>query len=286
MENIRQVLIRQGYSDRRGFFALDNGGSGTPNEAEKVWSKLAQDNPINAAAATNETDWYTKYPRLINQEIGNEENIVLDAGCGYGRVAIPLLKTHDKLKLIGVDASAVMLQVFLHRIESENLPEVNQRLILLHSTIDHLPFPEETFDSIYSCAVLLHNPYHDVGEIIKECRRVLKPTGKLILTGSFPNVLNLEGIQNLIYSQWFAPPNANGPVRAYTREKVQKLFTDWADVAILPTGVTVIPRQVAKMNIPLGIMVRRLNEWFEKKNSRLLSRSSLFTKFFDVVAKK
>jgi len=284
MERLERVLVQQGYSNTRGFYSRTTKEGHV--QSEKVWSALAQENPIDAAAATNSTDWYAKYPHVIEQEIQDEEKLALDAGCGYGRVAIPLLRGRRKLKLIGVDASPVMLNTFSHLVETESAIPLKQRLILLHSPINQLPFPEATFDYIYSCAVLLHNPYRDVRDILDEFNRLLKPTGKLILAGSFPNVFNLEGLQNYIYSSWLIPADANGPVRAYTRHKIKRLFVDWNEVQILPKGVTVLPRQIAKIPLPLGPCVRRVNGWFEEKNFRVLPRSSLFIKYFDVVAQK
>jgi len=115
---------------------------------------------------------------------------------------------------------------------------------------------------------------------------LLKPTGKLVLAGSFPNVWNLEGIQNFLYANCFASRHANGPVRAYTRSKVTELFTDWKDIHIVPTGVTVLPRQIAKVPMPLGGFIRRVNGWLEERNVALFSRSSVFIRQFDVIAQK
>ena len=286
MDNFKRALIQEGYLNSGGVFTRNKKEDDVQSDAEKVWSSLAKDNPIQAAAGTNRTDWYAKYPHAVDQEIQDENSIVLDAGCGYGRVAIPLLIGRKKLNLVGVDASAVMLRTFLDLLERESLSDLKQRLILLHSTINQLPFPEGSFDYIYSCAVLLHNPYQDVGEILKEFRRLLKPTGKLVLTGSFTNVLNLEGIQNLLYANCFASPRANGPVRAYTRNKVRELFTDWKDIHIVPTGVTVLPRQIAKIPMPLGGFIRGVNQRFEGRNFAFVARSSLFIKYFDVIAQK
>jgi hypothetical protein len=37
-------------------------------QSERVWSALAEENPIDSAAATNSTDWYAKYPHVADQE--------------------------------------------------------------------------------------------------------------------------------------------------------------------------------------------------------------------------
>jgi hypothetical protein len=88
MESLERVLVQQGDSNTRGFYSRSRKEGHV--QSEKIWSPLAQENPIDAAAATNSTDWYIKYPHVVDQEIQDEEeNLALDAGCVYGRVAIP-----------------------------------------------------------------------------------------------------------------------------------------------------------------------------------------------------
>jgi ubiquinone/menaquinone biosynthesis C-methylase UbiE len=286
VESLERVLVQQGYSNNKGFYTRNTNEDHVQSEPDKVWSILAQNNPIQAAAATNVSDWYAKYPHVVDQEIPNEEILALDAGCGYGRVAIPLLKKRSNLKIIGVDASIVMLKTFWDLAETECIEALDQRLLLLHSPLSDLAFADETFDRIYSCAVLLHNPYHDVQNILAEFYRLLKPRGKVVLVGSFPNVMNLEGMQNLVYSKWITSPNANGPVRAYTKGKVQSLFNNWDELRILPSGVTILPRQIANIPMPFGVHIRRFNSWIDEKNFSFISQSSLFIKHFDVIAQK
>jgi len=96
MERLERVLVQQGYSNTRGFYSRTTKEGHV--QSEKVWSALAQENPIDAAAATNSTDWYTNYPHVVDREIQDAEKLALDAGCVYGRVVIPLLKTKGKLK--------------------------------------------------------------------------------------------------------------------------------------------------------------------------------------------
>jgi len=286
VESLERVLVQQGYSKNKGFYTRNINEDHVRSEPDKVWSILAQNNPIQAAAGTNASDWYAKYPHVVDQQIPNEEILALDAGCGYGRVAIPLLKKRSKLKIIGVDASTVMLKKFWDLAETQNIEAIDQRLLLLHSPLSHVAFADETFDCIYSCAVLLHNPYHDVQNILAEFYRLLKTKGKVVLVGSFPNVMNLEGLQNFVYSRWFVSPQTNGPVRAYTRKNVQSLFVNWKEIHISPTGVTIIPREIANIPMPLGSQIRKFNKWIKEKNFSMISQSSLFSKHFDVVAQK
>ena len=292
MEAIKNFLRAHGYiKDERGFFTAAHPSVVHDNqpavEAEKFWSRLARDNPIAAAAATDSKDWYAKYPTLVDHEVEPDRaQVVLDAGCGYGRVAIPLLKTRSSLHLVGVDASTEMLQIFSRLLEGENQTHLRNQVVLLHSAINDLPFDDETFDCIYSCAVLLHNPYEEVPKILGEFYRLLKPYGKLILASSFPNLYNLEGLQNYVHLQMRASPNANGPVRVYSQKRVRALFSKWRETRIIPNGVVLIPRQFAHIAMPFGRTIRQINGWLERQDLPFMRKTSIFVKLFDVVARK
>jgi len=283
-------LLSKGYTDEHGYFALPQGSRTEVQSllvrADKVWSGLAQENPISAAAASEKVDWYTKYPELVETEIDDNDKTVLDAGCGYGRIAIPLLRKHPQLDIIAVDASSTMLQLFHQLLKKENISNYERRVVLLHSGIHQLPFPDGGFDCIYSSAVLLHNPYDHVEEIIREFYRLLRPNGKLLLASSFPNLYNLEGLQNYFYSKYCISEDANGPVRPYTRNRVIKLFHNWSDLKIIPNGVVLLPRQVANIKMPFGNFIRRINSWLGNKKFEFIFKTSIFTKHFDVIAKK
>ena len=81
--------------------------------ADIVWSEVARDNAINAAAATTDDNPFAKFPDWVSACVAGWEGTFLDAGCGYGRVSIPLLKANPGLRCVGVDASPVMLGEFV-----------------------------------------------------------------------------------------------------------------------------------------------------------------------------
>jgi len=71
-----------------------------------------------------------------------------------------------------------------------------------------LPFPAGDFDLIYSIEVFehLHRPY----DVLKECHRVLKPGGYLVV--STPNILHLQSRLRFFFTGFhdlYQPPSVN-----------------------------------------------------------------------------
>lgn len=97
---------------------------------------------------------------------------VLDIGCGNGRF-YPLIKERHA-KYTGIDYSAKLIA---------NAKKLHPDADFLHGNGTALPFPEHSFDIVYSFAVLHHIPSNKLrAEFVSEARRVLHPDGILVLT--------------------------------------------------------------------------------------------------------
>ncbi len=93
--------------------------------------------------------------------------VVLDLACGTGILSSLLIKNNDGV--IGVDLTLSYLKVIFHK-------RINMDLI--NATAENLPFGNSVFD----CIVTSYLPkYTNLKNLIKECNRVLKPHGRLIL---------------------------------------------------------------------------------------------------------
>ncbi len=80
----------------------------------------------------------------------------------------------DKSKKLHLGCGTKILDGFLN-IDIRPLPGVD-----IISTIDHLPmFEDNSIDLIYCCHVLEHIPRNELGKILAEWRRILKPNGVL-----------------------------------------------------------------------------------------------------------
>lgn len=108
---------------------------------------------------------------LFGKFLRKEDNI-LDMGCGNGRFYKSFLE--NGVVYTGIDNSKNLIEI-----AKKTYPEGN---FILASALN-LPFIENSFDNVYSIAVLHHMPTEELRrKFIEEAKRVLKVGGHLILT--------------------------------------------------------------------------------------------------------
>ena len=95
---------------------------------------------------------------------------VLEVGVGTGADYLEWLKAGAQAT--GIDLSSASIERARRRSELAGYA-ADLRL----SDAEHLPFPENTFDIVYSYGVIHHSP--DTAQCIREALRVLKPGGAL-----------------------------------------------------------------------------------------------------------
>ena len=98
----------------------------------------------------------------------------LGFGPGFGIARLAQLVSHGRV--IGIDASEVMLGQALHR-NRKAICRGRVRLVL--GSFSRLPLPEESCDRILAVNVAYF--FHPDGREIRESRRVLKSGGRLVL---------------------------------------------------------------------------------------------------------
>jgi demethylmenaquinone methyltransferase/2-methoxy-6-polyprenyl-1,4-benzoquinol methylase len=82
---------------------------------------------------------------------------------------------HHDGRIVGLDVSHSMLQAGLSAIEKRSL---DGRVQLIQGRAEHLPFPDETFDTVVFTYLLRY--VQDPDATIRELSRVLKPGGELL----------------------------------------------------------------------------------------------------------
>jgi len=134
----------------------------------------------------------------------NQNNVVLDAGCGNGRLYEFLNDSH--INYHGLDSSQNLINI-----AKSNYPTGNFQI----GDITTLPWPDNKFDTIFCIATLHHIPSAKLRQqVISEFHRVLKPNGHLIMTN-----------WNLLNSKWW-------PVllRFSFNKLIGRNKMDWGDV--------------------------------------------------------
>lgn len=95
--------------------------------------------------------------------------VVLDAGCGEG-IDLFNVGRATGARVIGIELSAGGVEASRRR--TRDLPNAH----VVQADLTCLPFPDETFDFIYSYGVLHHLPEPERG--MQEMVRLLKPSGR------------------------------------------------------------------------------------------------------------
>lgn len=259
-----------------------------------VWDKHALDNPTYAViSAKNETAAKEKSLAQIAEikQYLTSEDVVLDFGTGYGRVAQYLLPQMTLAGYIGVDSSCEMLTLFRQRyIRSD--AEQKTPVLLLNADIHTVPLKDAAVDAAIVCAVFLHNHKDVVEKSMSELTRVVKPGGIVLVYSSFPRAATFMGLQGMAYQillNLMGTPFKNGPVRYYTKSEVMRLFKDFTELDIVPTAFTFVPKTLIFLPGPIEKLYRvgfanPVNKLLEKLIP--LSFHSYFATHYDIVAKR
>jgi ubiquinone/menaquinone biosynthesis C-methylase UbiE len=94
---------------------------------------------------------------------------MLHAGCGSGQVDVDIAKDYN---ITALDISENALKIY-RSVHGENAKTVK-------ASIFNIPFPNETFDGVYSLGVVEHFTEDEIQQILSEFKRVLKPGGKVL----------------------------------------------------------------------------------------------------------
>ncbi len=134
------------------------------------------------------------------------DELILDAGCGTGRLTGELLEALPCGRVVGVDLSQNMLRTAREHLR----PEFGERVRFVAADLHFLPF-ERAFDGIVSTAAFHWVPDHQ--QLFRRLFRALRPGGWLqAQCGGGPNLARLRArMKTLAQAPAFAPYLADFP---------------------------------------------------------------------------
>lgn len=101
---------------------------------------------------------------------------VLDVGCGTGNLVIEAKRHVGRTGVVtGIDASPEMIARARRKAGKAGLEATFEQAI-----VEKLPFPDATFDVVFSTTMLHHLPDKPRRQCLAEIRRVLRPSGRLL----------------------------------------------------------------------------------------------------------
>jgi len=106
----------------------------------------------------------------------NPEGILLDAGCGPGRLSLDIMRRFPELKIIGLDISRMMLKRAGKNISAYKYQD---RMHLCKANVLQLPLESDSIDFVVSTLAMHHWP--DPERALREIHRVLKPGGQFLI---------------------------------------------------------------------------------------------------------
>lgn len=169
---------------------------------ENYW--IGQDNYLS--------DFNLKWPKLKKFIPLNDNIIIVDFGCGNGKILGEIKKINSKAKLVGFDVSETALKE-----AKKNLLEVEFNKI---TDGEKLSLGDKVVDFIFSSEVIEH--IYDTENAFKELARILKPGGKILLTTPYHGFIKNLLIILFAFNKHFNPVGAH--IRFFTKKTLFNLF--------------------------------------------------------------
>ena len=116
--------------------------------------------------------------KVLNVQPGQK---ILEIGFGTGHSLVELAKSvGPEGKVYGIDLSEKMLEISEKRARRQKLED---RMELLCGDAVHLPYESEFLDGIFMSFTLELFDTPDIIVVLSECKRVLKPGGRIVIVG-------------------------------------------------------------------------------------------------------
>ena len=129
--------------------------------------------------------------------LGIEEGeMVLEIGFGTGFTLCELAKSVGETgKVYGIDVAPEMVEIAKKRLEKEGLID---RLGIYEGDARNMPFADNVFDTVYMALTLELFDTPDIPKVLREIKRVLKPSGRLGVVS-----ISKQGYENSLFLKFY-----------------------------------------------------------------------------------
>jgi 2-polyprenyl-3-methyl-5-hydroxy-6-metoxy-1,4-benzoquinol methylase len=203
------------------------------------------------------------YPHIKNNLKNTEEIKVLDVGGGEGHLLDLFLTKlkEDFNNNIYINFEFHIIDISKRQVEMAKKKGYNA---IIHDISKGFPYNDESFDIIFASEVIEH--IFDTSYFLKECCRILKKDGLLILTT--PNIASLGNRINLFLGNKpgcidYRVENSPGHIRVFTIKNIVELLNDAGFKIIKITGFkvnTYNSKKYGKINLKLGDLFPTLSD--------------------------
>lgn len=118
----------------------------------------------------------TRFVQLLKSS-GFEKGKILDAGCGFGAVAIKIAQSFDNVQIVGIDLGAPLLKLGQTLAEKSGVAD---RIYFSEGDVQELDFETDSFDVVISTFML--HIVEDPVVMLNEIERVAKKQGRIMIT--------------------------------------------------------------------------------------------------------
>jgi len=112
---------------------------------------------------------------IVLEGVDLADRHVLDVGCGLGVIDVLLVREHGAQSVIGIDVEQKLID---RAITSAAEAGLSDRISFLRVQPGPFPFPDKTFDIVFSKDAMIHIP--DKSALFTEVLRILRPGGVFV----------------------------------------------------------------------------------------------------------
>lgn len=128
------------------------------------------------AGAQGDAKLRQSYHEILQAQLPEPPNNILDLGCGVGLSTFSLQAVYPDASVTGLDLSPHFLAVARHQSQT---PDTASKIRWVHAAAEDTRLPDASFDLVSLFLVCHELPQSATRAILREARRLLRPTGHL-----------------------------------------------------------------------------------------------------------